>query len=224
MSASNAATVSDTASLNCSNKVSLKLVPGSIHVLTSPTGNWQNLIPESVNSLNTPITLGNPVWGSGNEWGCWEYRILIIYEVQVTAVTPKPQVIQPTCNTIVADNQAEVKSVDYSINSATFNGYSLDLYSGSTGGTPLATSGTISTLPYKFNVNLVPNTKYIIVANVQTSLGNVTSSGCTYTFTTAAPVTPPTTPPAPSVPTTPTTLVNTGPGTGAMIAVFGIWN
>ncbi|HEY1645236.1 MAG TPA: hypothetical protein VGF75_02525, partial [Candidatus Saccharimonadales bacterium] len=211
VSASNATTVSDSANLDCSNDVSLSLVPGSIHVLISPTGSWQDLIPESTSSLNTPIALGNPVWGSGSEWGCWDYRILITYEVEVTPVPPTQT---PAVCSGITNDAADIESVNYTANSANVTGILLNLYSGtSTSGTPVASSNQV---PYTF-ANLAAGQQYTVVATVQSSnLGNISSPNCQVTFTT------PTTPPPVTTTSAPTstTLPNTGPGTAGTVGIF----
>lgn len=88
ISASNAKSVTDSTSLNCSNNVKLTLVPSSVNIYSEPY-NWHNL-PDS--TVNTTSKIGSPVMGSGDQWGCWTYRIVVVYEVQVTVIpsTPPP--------------------------------------------------------------------------------------------------------------------------------------
>jgi hypothetical protein len=87
--ASNAASVSDSANLNCSgNNVSLSLVPGTVNIFSAPYGSaWKNL-PDA--TINNPLQLGSPNFGSGTMWGCWEYRMVVVYQVTVTSVTTPP--------------------------------------------------------------------------------------------------------------------------------------
>lgn len=87
ISASNADTVSDTASLNCGSNVQLKLVAQSVHIYSAPYS-WQNISDSAVNGATT---IGSPTVGSGDQWGCWNYRIVVVYQVQVQSV-PAPQI------------------------------------------------------------------------------------------------------------------------------------
>ena len=98
VTANNALPVSDQVNLNCgSDKVTLKLVPNSIHIFSSPYGsNWLNL-PN--NTLNSPLKLGSPVMGSGDMWGCWNYRIVVVYQVTVASVTTTTTPKTPTTTT-----------------------------------------------------------------------------------------------------------------------------
>jgi len=215
VTADNAATVSDSATLDCGSKtVQLSLVPGSVHTVTAPTGGWNDI---SDSSVNNPLKIGNPTWGSGDQWGCWNYRVLVVYEVKVTVVPP--QTTPPTCNYITAD-EADIKSVNYTANSATNIAFEYNLYSGGTNGTLIASTKS-SQNGYAFTNKLEEGKQYTVTAAVTSSnFANVTSANCAHTFTT--PTTPPTPTPTPTptpvTPTTPTTLVNTGPG--SVVAIF----
>lgn len=88
VSASNAASVTDTTNLDCGNKVvKLTLSPSSVHVYSQQYG-WRDLNDNVVNST-TP--LGSPTAGSGNVWGCWDYRVLVVYQVTVQEIPQQPQ-------------------------------------------------------------------------------------------------------------------------------------
>ncbi len=86
VTATNAASVSDTAKLNCGSDVELKLVPSSVHIYSEPYG-WKSL-PDSAVNGTTPI--GSPNFGSGDQWGCWEYVVVVVYTVEVKPVSPTP--------------------------------------------------------------------------------------------------------------------------------------
>ena len=96
-----AATVSDSATLNCNNgkQVKLTLVPGTVNYtlnVASPT--WVNL-PDS--TLNNTTNIGNPVFPQpgqiGYQWGCYDYRIIVVYQVSVSDIptTPTPPPVTP---------------------------------------------------------------------------------------------------------------------------------
>lgn len=94
-----AATVSDTASLVCSNaqQVKLTLVPSSVNYtlnVASPT--WTTL-PDS--AINSTTNIGNPIFPQpgqvGYQWGCYNYRIVVVYQVAVSQI-PTPPVTPPT--------------------------------------------------------------------------------------------------------------------------------
>ena len=209
VSASNATSVTDSAVLNCGNKqVKLSLVPGSIHIYSEPYGGWQNLPNNSLNN-STPLgstNAGLASMGSGNVWGCWNYRIVIVYQVEVN--TYQPAVLMPTCNLISLENDngvARIDSISYTANSATVTGYIVDIVNGSN---VVADNLTTNQLPFSYN--MTSGNTYTFKVYVVSSLGNVTSPGCTGTLTAQVISRPPT--PTPPTPTPPKQLVNTGPG------------
>lgn len=223
--ANNAATVNNMtpAVLNCDgNNVELSLVSGSVHQISDyggTTGTWTNLADNSLNT-NLPIgstNAGPSSYNSGTMWGCWYYRIVIVYEVKVTAITPTV----PVCTDIItSDNQADIEKITYSPSNASISGYLVNVYSGvsTTSGTPVASS---STLPYQLT-GLAPGQYTVVGYIVPTSGSNITSSSCMFTYTV------PTPPPAPKPPTPPvvttstptTTLPSTGPSTGGIVGIF----
>ena len=216
---SNAVSVSDSAVLDCGSKqVQLSLVPGSIHIYSLPYGtNWQNLSDSSINKL---ISLGSTnaglsSMGSGSMWGCWDYRIVIVYQVKVTTVPQ--QIVMPTCNLISLENNngvARIDNIEYTANSATVTGYSILV---SSNGTTSTFNIGLNSLPFIYNMSSgnTYNFKVYVVSN----LGNVTSSNCQGSLTVQTPPPTPTPPtPTPPTPTPPTQLVNTGPG--SVIGLF----
>lgn len=104
VSASNAATVSDSATLSCNGKtVKLSLVAQSVQVYSKPTG-W-NGAPDS--AVNGTLKIGSRVPGSGDVWGCWDDRVIVVYEVKVEEA-PKPVVGDGVCKAsdlTVVDNK-----------------------------------------------------------------------------------------------------------------------
>ncbi len=224
ITASNATTVTDSTTLNCgNNKVQLSLVPGSVHIY-SLQYSWNSLPDGTIN--NGPVQVGSPALGSGDMWGCWNYRIVIVYQVEVTAI---PTVtVNPVCNLISLEANgmvAKLDDVSYSSGSATVTGVTVNFGDGAANSiiklTPAQVAALSATNPYVYTYTKPGN--YTVQATVNSSLGDVTSSTCTTVLSpTTPPSTPPTTPPStpPTTPPTktPTTLVNTGPG--STIALF----
>jgi hypothetical protein len=95
VSASNADSVSDGASLSCNGQqFKLTLVPSSVHYNNNLAQTSYNSLPDSVVNSSTPI--GSPVWEAGNVWGCWDYRTVVVYEVSLEKVPTTPPVTPPT--------------------------------------------------------------------------------------------------------------------------------
>jgi hypothetical protein len=225
--------IHDSATLDCNGQqVQLSLVTGSVHIYSDPYGTtWANL-PDG--TLNNPLAVGSTSAGassegSGSEWGCWTYRIVIVYQVEVTAVPTPPKVTPPVCNllTVVADNEnVKLEGLKYTSNGATVTGASINFGNGTTETlTPAQISALSATSPYTFSYSKAGT--YNVTATINTSNGNVTSASCVGSITTSTPTTPPTTPPStpPTTPptvvtTTPTSLANTGPG--SVIAIFAV--
>ena len=83
VTADNAATVSDSATLNCNGKtVKLSLVANSVQTYSKSLG-FQGA-PDS--SVNGTLKLGSQVQGSGDVWACWDDRVIVVYEVKVEVV------------------------------------------------------------------------------------------------------------------------------------------
>lgn len=86
ITSSNAATVTDSGTLNCTNNVRLEIVPGTIKAYNETEG-WQNV---TIDAVNGTIKIGSRVMNSGDVWGCWDDRIQIVYTVKVVAIPPVP--------------------------------------------------------------------------------------------------------------------------------------
>lgn len=90
ISASNAATVSDGATLNCQGQpVKLTIVASSAKIYGADAYGWTGLPSVTSTSIQngTPFSLGNPAIGSGTVYGCWNYRMTVVYQVEVTNTT-----------------------------------------------------------------------------------------------------------------------------------------
>ena len=103
-----AATVTDSVSLVCNGQaMELTLVPGSVHYTTDVASTNFNSLPDS--AVNSTFQIGNPVWGNGIQWGCYNYRVVVVYQVQlqappqtpVTPTTPVTPVTPVTTTTLV---------------------------------------------------------------------------------------------------------------------------
>lgn len=213
ISASNAASVSDSATLNCNGKtVKLSLVANSVQTYSKPLG-FQGA-PDS--SVNGSLSLGSRVQGSGNVWACWDDRVIVVYEVKVEEV---PVVVtgDGVCkvNDVVVLNQ-DKRNIRATVNGVTTGqGASIVGYEINWGDGSAVSNKQTDTHTY------AKDGTYRIVGRVQVKLADgttkwVTSTECTRTVKFEAgkpPVVPPVTPP-----TTVTTLPVTGAGN-----LFGIF-
>lgn len=224
ISASNASTVTDSAILDCQGQiVKMSLVPSTVHIYSIPYASWENL-PDS--SINGTTTLGSPTFGSGDQWGCWEYRMVIVYQVVVQKVTTPPPVTPPASTGVckVLSLTATGKSGEVSagvtgqVANAKIIGYRIDFGDGTVVGQQSAThvysaSGTYSVTGY-VEVQLADGSINWVSAN--SCQGKVEVAPIPPTPPVTPPTTPPTTvivaPPTPPTTTPPTRLVNTGPG------------
>ena len=133
ITASNAASVTDTAKLNCGSDVILKLVPSSVNVYSKTLG-WNGA---SDSAVNGSLTVGSRVFGSGDQLGCWDDRIIVVYEVVVEkAPEVTPQLI--TCDALTklaqtSNRTVRIDEVKYTVSGgATFQNYSINWGDGST--------------------------------------------------------------------------------------------
>ncbi len=84
IAASNMAGDTNTAYLNCGNKtVKLSLVASSVQVYSKNIG----FTDKSDSTINgAPFKVGSRVANSGDQWACWNDRIIVFYEVKVEEV------------------------------------------------------------------------------------------------------------------------------------------
>jgi len=104
ISASNAASVTDTGKLNCENNVRLKLVPKTVKVYSKFAG-FSNA-PDS--SVNGNLKIGSRTAGSGDVYGCWDDRVLVVYVVEVVAA-PQPPAPSAVCELLTVENLGDRK-------------------------------------------------------------------------------------------------------------------
>ena len=241
ISASNAETVNDTATLSCGGKkVKLTLVKNTLHynnhttTANGPAPQWTSLGDGYVNSTNA---IGNPIFGSGDMYGCYDYRTVVVYTVTVEEVLPPPPapVVTATCDLFkletADDRTVKVSQFKYTATNATYKSTVINWDSTKTD----VSSGAITdankvvgtTHKYAadgtYNVTATVSFSSAATANIVASTTNCNQS---VTFKAAVPpvvttVEPtPTTPVAQVVtaPAAPTVLVNTGPG--SVMALF----
>ena len=216
IAASNAGGKQDTATLTCSGgkQVNLSLVASSVHVYSAQY-NWHDLPDSAVNSTSA---IGSPVLGSGIQWGCWDYRIVVVYEVKVTA-TP-PQVVSNAMCTIAkgdivtSDDRTVKVTLSPSLQNATVLAYQI-----SWGDNSAVSTTQTATHQYAQDGN------YNIVAKVQVKLADgttqwVSGDSCnqSVSFKANQPPVVLTSTPTPTTPAA-TTLINTGPGD--VVGIFG---
>lgn len=199
ISASNAASVSDNVTINCTNGKSftLRYVAGSAQQFNVASG--------VKNLSDTIVTTGAPIGtneANGDLWGCWDQRVIVRLEVELVeqpVVITKPA----TCDLLDATKGTKsitINKVKYTANDATINTVTVNF------GDNSSKVLKLSELPFTHNYATEGN--YSIRATLNTSMGDVTSNACT------ASITKPTTPPV----TPPTTIPDTG--AGSAIALF----
>lgn len=209
ITASNATAVSDSATLNCNGEaVKLSLVPSTVKIYGSNAYGWTGLTDGAVNGSTK---LGNPTIGSGDVYGCWHYRIAVVYQVVVHKVS-KPAASTGICKvatgTVDEKDQSATVTVQGDTTNATVVGYRIDFGDGTIVNKQTATHKYQK--PGKYTIKTYVKIKY---ANGTTS-GWITSDNCQISLT--IPKLPPHIPPKPPV-TPPTHLVETGPGSIATL-------
>lgn len=202
ISANNAASVTDKATLNCDNTVRLEIV--AVKTNTKALG-WGDA-DVSYNPANGSITIGSRDMHSGNVWGCWDERVQVVYTVKVVAT---PVVLTPayTCDMLtntgkIADNKYGFK-VDYTpTNVATFKNITYVYSDGVTVTDGATTNHLFTNNDASKKVTATAN----FTVNGETKSAPVNAK-CATEFTKTTVVTPP------------TVLPNTG--AGSTIAIFG---
>lgn len=130
VTATNAVTAKDTATLNCGNKtVKLTLVPTSVHTYSQQYGGWKDLNGNVVNG--GAFAIGSPTLGSGDFWACFEYREVVVYQVEVKEI-PQEQPQSLTCSLLelsaidTKSRKLHAKVTGTTQNGATITGYKIE--------------------------------------------------------------------------------------------------
>ena len=211
VSASNAASVEDSATLTCANgkTVKLSLVPGSVHTYSPSYGAWKDLADGSVNST---FPIGSPSFASGTQYGCWEYRIVVVYQVKVKEVPAETPTPVYSCDLfdISADTKrkATVTQFSYTAKNATFKNVVID-WGRNNDKTTVTNAGEVVNKTYQYPDDNSTVT-YTITANVTfTANGKDVTATCSKKVAFNG-----TTPPTVTTVTTtrPTELPKTGAG------------
>jgi hypothetical protein len=232
ITATNAPTAKDTATLNCSNgPVKLTLVPKTVQIYGTQY-DWTAL---SDSVINNTFKIGSPTAGSGDVWGCWQYRLAVVYEVQVEKLPPQEKQATATCDMlsiIASDNRrVKVSQFKYTSENASVKNVVLNWGDNSPAVT-LTNANQVVGQEHTYSANGTYNITAVITFLVNdkevTSGGAGTACAAQVVFKPGQPPTvtppPPTTtvttpPPTTTVTTPPSQLVNTGPGSVA--AMFG---
>lgn len=213
VSASNAASVTDSATLNCNgNTVKLSLVANSVQTYSKSLG-FQGA-PDS--SVNGTLNLGSRTQGSGDVWACWDDRVIVVYEVKVEAVPPVvgDGVCKVTDVAVLNQDKRNVRASVTGVTTgqgATIVGYEINWGDGSAVSTKQTDTHTYT-----------KDGTYKIVGRVQVKLADgtikwVVSDACTRTVT-FKPGVPPVIPPTTVVPPASGKLPDTG--AGSILGIF----
>lgn len=198
ISASNAATVNDTMTLNCGgNEVTLNYVAGSASQYSGHSGD--KALSDSI--VTTGASIGT-VTPNGDMWGCWDQRVWVTFEVVVKKVTPPAPAYK--CDVLTVTKQSDRK-YDFTVNYTQKNGaeFKNATFDFGDGTTPLTTTDTTVSHTYAKDGNY--NAKVSVTFTANDKDYTVTGNDC------AAPV-------AINQPQTPTELPSTGPG--STVAIF----
>jgi hypothetical protein len=211
VSASNAASVSDSAVLNCNGQaVKLTMVPGSVSYNNNLSQTAYGSLSDSV--VNGSTALGNPVWQSGNVWGCWDYRAVIVYQVTVEKIQQPQATAKCDLFTIAAteDRRVKVSQFKYTADNANFQKAVIDWGDNSSKTITDANAVNGQTHQYQGNGPFVINLIVTFTANGQTITSGGAGTACSQQVAFSS-----NQPPSVTPPTTPSNLVNTGPGSVA---------
>lgn len=208
ISANNAASVTATAHLNCSQNVTLSLVHNSVHYITAAHGT----IPAPDSAVNGDLSIDGHVAGKDDVWACWEERVAVFYDVKVT-VTPPP-VSSGECKLVDvvtgANRKVTATIAPPILNNATVVGYEINWGDK----TPVSHKQTDSHTYANDGTFTIVTKVQIKFADGHTEWKTAVDCQKQVTFKGGTPVTPPT----PS-----TTLVDTGAGSvTAVFAAFSI--
>ena len=223
VSSSNATSVTDTGTLNCDNEVQLKLVPQTVKVYTKHLG-WNSATDSAVNGS---LKVGSRVAGSGDQWGCWEDRIVVVYVVEVVA-KPQPPTPTYTCDAITIEKIGERKYL-FGIRYTAINGASLKSVAYDFGD---SNSKTVSTTPFSAEHEYAKAGEYKVTTTLTFMVNNkdkaVTDSKCATTIKTSVtpcPINPSLPKDSPDCKETPTSQppVTEIPSTGAGEIIAGLF-
>jgi hypothetical protein len=215
VNATNAASKTDTGYLNCNGKtVKLSLVHNSVQTYSKPIG-FFNEDDSLVNG--NPFKIGSRAHASGDQWGCWDDRIIITYEVkieEVPVVVPSNAIckLENGAFVVVDQDKRTVKGrIKPELTNATVSSYKIDWGDG--------TSSNKQSDTHTYAKDGQYNIQASFVAQLRDGPKTITGSDCKTVVKFEAgkpPVVVTTTP-------TPTKLTSTGPAsTFSIFAVTSI--
>src|SRR5665213_1398500 len=213
ISANNAATVSDGATINCNGQsVKLQYVSGSASQFSLGTG----VMPLSDAIVNGGVSIQSEKV-PGDVWGCWNERVYVVLSVKVVNV-PTPPTPSFMCTTLglEADIDRKVKLSAFSTTATNGASFKTAVINWGDNSAPLTTNQVVGqTHQYsKDGTYLVTAIAHFDVnGEDMTAGGPQCQKQVTFSSNTPPKVTPP--PSTPVTPAAPTSLVNTGPGSVA---------
>jgi hypothetical protein len=222
ISASNAASVSDSVVLNCNGgPVTMTLTPSSVHIYNLQQG-WQGL-PDGV--MNTATPIGSPTQGSGNVWGCWEFRVVVVYQVTVKKTTSPPPAATAVCQIFTMTASDNRKVVADQLKFTASQGVTVKNVVIDWGDNTKVTlpNASVSGQSHTYGANGTYTATAVITFAVPGAADIVSGgagTGCVQQVVFKPgqpPVVPPTTPPTVTPVAKGSTLINTGPGSIAAL-------
>lgn len=207
ISARNAASVTDGMKINCTNGKTVTLSYKNGTAVQHMWNGGKAPVSDSIVTTGAPVGTNSP---DGNMWGCWEQRIVVTLDVEVTE-KPQPKPSKGECKVTdvkpLGGRKISAKVTEKNVENAQVVGYKIDWGDGS------------SSNKQEDTHEYAKDGKYIITGYVQIKFANgdvkyVTAADCAkeVTFKPDTPVTP-VTPPTGG----PTTMPVTGPGDVAAI-------
>jgi hypothetical protein len=118
ISASNADSVNDTGFLNCGKNVQLKLVPNTVY--SSAAGAW---VSRTDTAVNGTMPIGSRNATSGDVWGCWDERVMVVYTVEIVEIPveiPDPVYACEAPKLVLSGREATFSFSPVARNGATF--------------------------------------------------------------------------------------------------------
>ncbi len=217
ISSTNAAKVTDTATINCNGQsVKLQYVAGSASQYSLGTG----VVPLSDAIVNGGVSIRSEQV-PGDVWGCWNERVYVLLAVKVV-VPPTQPPVTAMCNLFTleasADRKVTVNQFKFTAENATFKSLVIN-WGDQSDATTIGKSNQVIGTTHQYGAD---GTYQITTAirfdegDKQNVLADSASCAQTVTFTANKP--PQVTPPTTTVTTTPTQLVNTG--AGSVISLF----
>jgi hypothetical protein len=224
ISADNAASATDTTTLNCNGApVTLSVTAASINNNISNSTTYSALPTSDINST---FGIGSPnmpgAGQQGQELGCWNYRMVIVYTVKVTPVpTPAPSTAACTLLNVLAnsDRTVTINNFQETLNNAEFKNAVIN-WGDNSADTTITDSTKVQGTTHTY-ANYGTYQIYATVSYTDNSGNALPTSGgagstCAQTVTYKQNVTPVVT--TASTTPTATTLVNTGPG--SVVGIF----